>query len=54
MVRLMTSATLATVLALTPLLTAESEVVKRLHDAAVVFFEVMDAPDKGIPQELVE
>src|SRR5450759_5089357 len=41
-------------LALTPLLAADNESAKRLNDAAVVFSEVMDAPDKGIPQELLE
>jgi lipid-binding SYLF domain-containing protein len=28
--------------------------VERLNDAATVFTEVMDAPDKGIPQDLLE
>src|SRR5450759_3361666 len=41
-------------LALTPLLAADNEPAKRLNDAAIVFSEVMDAPDKGIPQELLE
>src|SRR5450759_1112571 len=41
-------------LALTPLLAADNEPAKRLNDAPVVFSEVMDAPDKGIPQELLE
>lgn len=44
----------ATTLALTPLRAADTETAKRLNDAAVVFSEVMDAPDKGIPQELLE
>ena len=43
-----------TTLALAPLLTAASEPVKRLNEAAAVFSEVMAAPDKGIPQELLE
>jgi lipid-binding SYLF domain-containing protein len=43
-----------TTLALAPLLTAASEPVKRLNEAAAVFSEVMAAPDKGIPQDLVE
>jgi SH3 domain-containing YSC84-like protein 1 len=43
-----------TALALTPLVAADNEPVKRLNEAAVVFSEVMAAPDKGIPQELLE
>ena len=43
-----------TTLALAPLLTAASEPVKRLDEAAAVFSEVMAAPDKGIPQDLLE
>jgi lipid-binding SYLF domain-containing protein len=41
-------------LALAPLLSAASEPAKRLNEAATVFSEVMSAPDKGIPQELLE
>jgi lipid-binding SYLF domain-containing protein len=37
-----------------PLLASDPEPVKRLHEAAAVFSEVMAAPDKGIPQELLE
>jgi len=44
----------ATVLAFAPLRAADHETGKRLNDAAIVFAEVMDAPDKGIPQELLE
>jgi len=40
--------------AITPLLAKDNEPSKRLNDAAVVFSEVMGAPDKGIPQELLE
>src|SRR5450755_3040570 len=40
--------------ALTPLLAKDNEPAKRLDDAAAVFSEVMGAPDKGIPQELLE
>jgi lipid-binding SYLF domain-containing protein len=53
-VRLIIATTMAATLALTPLLAAERETDKRLNDAAIVFTEVMDAPDKGIPQELLE
>lgn len=45
---------LLTTLALAPLLSAASEPAKRLNEAAEVFTEVMSAPDKGIPQELLE
>jgi len=40
--------------AITPLLAKDNEPSKRLSDAAAVFSEVMGAPDKGIPQELLE
>jgi len=40
--------------ALTPLLAKDNEPAKRLNDAAAVFSEVMGAPDKGIPQEMLE
>src|SRR5664279_4883130 len=45
---------LVTTLALTPLLAKNNEPVQRLGEAAAVFSEVMAAPDKGIPQELLE
>ena len=45
---------LIAVVAITPLLAKDSEPAKRLADAATVFSEVMSAPDKGIPQELLE
>src|SRR5579871_5385499 len=41
-------------LVLTPLLAKNNEPVKRLHEAAAVFSEIMAAPDRGIPQELLE
>src|SRR5947209_2141494 len=40
--------------AVAPLLAKDNEPVKRLNEAAAVFTEVMGAPDKGIPQELLE
>jgi lipid-binding SYLF domain-containing protein len=46
--------TVATVMAFTPLRASENETAKRLDDAAIVLAEVMDAPDKGIPQDLLE
>jgi len=40
--------------ALTPLLAKDNTPTKRLNDAAAVLTEVMSAPDKGIPTELLE
>jgi hypothetical protein len=40
--------------ALTPLMAKDKEPAQRLDAAAVVFSEVMGAPDKGIPQEMLE
>jgi lipid-binding SYLF domain-containing protein len=40
-------------IAITPLLAKDHESEKRLNDAAQVFAEVMGAPDKGIPQDLL-
>ena len=45
---------LLTTLALAPLMAVNNEPAKRLNEAAAVFSEVMGAPDKGIPQELLE
>jgi len=42
------------ILALSPLLAKDNESGKRLDEAAAVFSEVMGAPDKGIPQELLD
>jgi lipid-binding SYLF domain-containing protein len=53
-VKLIIATTVATTLALTPLMAADKEPATRLDDAAAVFSEVMAAPDKGIPQELLE
>jgi lipid-binding SYLF domain-containing protein len=46
--------TILAVLAVAPLLAESNEPVKRLGEAASVFSEVMAAPDKGIPQDLLE
>src|SRR6202795_942106 len=40
--------------AISPPLAKDNEPAQRLEAAAVVFSEVMGAPDKGIPQELLE
>jgi SH3 domain-containing YSC84-like protein 1 len=53
-VKLIVATTMATALALAPLLAADNEPAKRLNDAAVVFSEVMQTPDKAIPEELLE
>jgi len=44
---------LVAALAVAPLLAKDSEPVKRLNEAAAVFSEIMAAPDKGIPQDLL-
>ena len=41
-------------IAISPLLAKDNSSAKRLDDAATVFAEVMGAPDKGIPQDLIE
>jgi lipid-binding SYLF domain-containing protein len=41
-------------IALTPLMAKDREPAKRLDTAAVVFSEIMAAPDKGIPREMLE
>jgi lipid-binding SYLF domain-containing protein len=40
-------------LALMPLLAKDNETEKRLDEASAVFSEVMAAPDKGIPQDML-
>ncbi len=40
-------------LTITPLLAIDEENVKRLNEASAVFSEIMTAPDKGIPEELL-
>src|SRR5436853_2628771 len=47
-------ALLIAAVAIAPLLAKDNEPAKRLNDAATVFSEVMAAPDKGIPQEMLE
>ena len=44
----------ATLVAITPLMAKDHEAAQRLDAAAAVFGEVMGAPDKGIPQEMLE
>jgi lipid-binding SYLF domain-containing protein len=45
--------TLLATLAIAPLLAKDSDSVKRLNEASAVFSEIMAAPDKGIPQDLL-
>jgi len=52
--RLIVATTMAAGLAVIPLLAADNEPAKRLNDAAVVFSEVMESPDKSIPRDLLE
>ncbi len=40
--------------AITPLLAKDNESAKRLNSAAEVFSEIMRAPDRGIPQDLLD
>src|SRR5689334_21800211 len=40
--------------ALAPVFAKDNEPAKRLDSAAIVFSEVMSAPDKGIPKEMLE
>src|SRR6476646_6256053 len=40
-------------LAIVPLLAKDSEPVKRLDEAAMVFSEIMATPDKGIPEDML-
>jgi lipid-binding SYLF domain-containing protein len=44
---------LTAALAIAPLLAQDTEPVKRLHEASEVFSEIMAAPDRGIPQDLM-
>lgn len=52
--KIITATALVTALALTPLAASNDEPVKRLAESAAVFSEIMTAPDKGIPQDLLE
>ena len=52
--KFLTTTTILTTLALTPLLAADNEPAKRLDQAAAVLSEVMEAPDKGLPHDLLQ
>ena len=47
-------AMIAALVAITPLLAMNKDSAKRLDESAAVLSEIMSAPDKGIPQELIE
>ena len=50
----MKNLTITALVALTPLLAMDKENAKRLEESATVLSEVMNAPDKGIPHDLLE
>ncbi len=52
--KLIIATSVAATLALTPLLAQGNEPAKRLEAAAAVLSEIMSAPDKGIPRDLLE
>jgi SH3 domain-containing YSC84-like protein 1 len=52
--KLIIATTVATTLAIAPLLAADTEPAKRLNESATMLSEVMATPDKGIPEELLE
>ena len=52
--KLIIATTVATTLALVPLLAADTEPAKRLNESATMLSEIMATPDKGIPQDLLE
>ena len=52
--KLIITTTLATVVALTPVLAQDNEPAQRLDAAAAVLSEIMATPDKGIPQDLLQ
>lgn len=52
--KLLLISSMAIIPLLAPLSAKDNEASKRLGEAAAVFSEIMDAPDKGIPQELLE
>jgi SH3 domain-containing YSC84-like protein 1 len=53
-VKFIVATAVATTLALTPLVAADTEPAQRLDESAAVFSEMMAAPDQGIPLELFE
>jgi len=52
--RLLIVTTLGLLVALTAVASDRDDDVNRIHKAAQVFQEIMNAPDEGIPQELLE
>ena len=52
--RLIIATAMLTTVGLAPLQAADQEPARRLQEAAAVFSEIMAAPDKGIPQDLLQ
>lgn len=52
--RVLTATTLTAILTMTPLAARESDPARRLGDAALVLSQIMDAPERRIPEELLE
>jgi SH3 domain-containing YSC84-like protein 1 len=52
-VKVIIATAVATTLALAPLVASENDAAKRLGVASTVLSEIMAAPDKGIPQDLL-
>jgi lipid-binding SYLF domain-containing protein len=52
-VKLLIATTVAATLTITPLMAADNEPAKRLDEAATAFSEIMTAPDKGVPRDLL-
>ena len=53
-VKRLAATTLMAAMATMPVLAKDNEPVQRLAEAAAVLSEIMDAPDQGIPRELLE
>ena len=51
--KLIIATTVATTLAIVPLLAADTEPAKRLSESATMLSEIMATPDKGIPEDLI-
>jgi SH3 domain-containing YSC84-like protein 1 len=52
-VKLLIATAVAATLTITPLMAADNEPAKRLDEAATAFSEIMTAPDKGVPRDLL-
>ena len=52
--KLIIATTVATTLAMVPLLAADTDAAKRLGESATMLSEIMATPDKSIPEDLIE